>query len=248
MADILKPIVVDVTDGAPVVRVDISNVTTEVSYVPDIARWHPDYLGLRNIFDGYKGEDLSGLDLSKIAPKKVGGLDNYADYANNGMFARSGDGIATLKYADCSELVRIAESATGGSQICNRLFGNASNLETVTKLENLICADGKFFYSMFGSCKKLTTISLPNLQGGENIRTTERMFSGCTKLQRLDIRSFRILKDDGRKNITYYTWMFDGVPNGCLIIVKDDATRKFIQGTMGYSNLTNIKIPSELNE
>lgn len=242
MADLLKPIVVDVTDGAPVVSVDISNVTTEVSYVPDIARWHPDYLGLREIFYDYRGEDLSGLDLSKIAPKKVGGLENY-------FYGIFGEGAAhALKHADCSELVRIAESAIDGSQICNKLFDYASNLETVTGLENLICADGKYFYKMFSSCKKLTTISLPNFQGGEGIYTTEQMFSGCSKLQRLDIRSFRILNDDGRKNITQYGKMFDGVPNKCLIIVKDDATRKFIQGTMGYSNLTNIKIPSELNE
>lgn len=210
-----------------------------------ITRWHPDYLNLRELFDDYKGEDLSGLDLSKIAPKKVGGLENYYEYADCRIF---GPGIAhTLKHADCSELVRIAESAIGGSQICNKLFGNALSLETVTGLENLICADGKLFYGMFGNCKKLTTISLPNLQGGEDMRTSESMFYGCSKLQRLDIRSFRILKDDGRLNIDYYSRMFDGVPDKCLIIVKDDATRKFIQGTMGYSNLTNIKIPSEIN-
>lgn len=246
MADISKPIVVDVTDGAPVVRVDISNVTTEVSYVPDIARWHPDYLGLKNIFEKYEGEDLSGLDLSKIAPKKVGGLGDF-----DRIFSSR---IASLKHADRSELVRIAESATDGSQICKKLFSDASNLETVTGLESLICADGKYFYRMFGSCKKLTTINLPNFQGGggnkydRGIYTTQEMFSGCSSLQRLDIRSFRILKDDGSSNIYYYDRMFDGVPNKCLIIVKDDATRKFIQGTMGYSNLTNIKIPSELNE
>lgn len=243
MGDIVKPIVVNVTDGAPVVSVDVSNVTTEVSYVPDIARWHPDYLGLEDIFYGYRGEDLSGLDLSKIAPKKVGGLDGSTPH---GIF--SGGTAVTLKQADCSELVRIAESAIDGSQICNNLFCHASNLETVTGLENLICADGRFFYRMFSDCKKLTTISLPNLQGGEYMYTTEQMFSGCSGLKRLDIRSFRILNDDGGSNVSQYRWMFDGVPNKCLIIVKDDATRKFIQGTMGYSNLTNIKIPSELNE
>lgn len=242
MADLAKPIVVNVTDDAPVVSVDVSNVTTEVSYVPDITRWHPDYLGLKEIFYAYRGEDLSGLDLSKIAPKEVGGLGGSSPY---GIFGN--EAAYALKHADCSELARIAESAINGSQICNNLFHGASNLETVTGLENLICADGRFFYRMFSDCKKLTTISLPNLQGRYNIFTTEQMFSGCSKLQRLDIRSFRILNDDGRKNIDQYGRMFDGVPNNCRIIVKDDSTRKFIQGTMGYSNLTNIKIPSEIN-
>ena len=241
MADILKPIVVNVTDDAPVVSVDISNVTIEVSYVPDITRWHPDYLGVKEIFSDYRGEDLSGLDLSKIAPKRVGGF-GASPY---GIF--SGAATSRFKRADCSELVRIAESAIGGSIICNNLFNNASNLETVTGLENLICADGRYFQRMFGGCEKLTMISLPNLQGSKSIYITEQMFSGCSGLQRLDIRSFRILEDDGQSNISQYRWMFDGVPNKCLIIVRDDATRKFIQGTMGYSNLTNIKIPSEIN-
>ena len=69
------------------------------------------------------------------------------------------------------------------------------------------------------------------------------MFYNCSSLTKLDIRNFDFSNISIDQYQTNYKNAFYGIPNDCLIIVKDDTQRTWI--TSKFSNLTNIKTIAE---
>lgn len=94
---------------------------------------------------------------------------------------------------------------------------------------------------MFTGCKKLTELDLSNFETTA-LTNIGSMFSGCTSLTKLDVRKFEF------NNITTYNYLFgsssnSNVPDDCLIIVKDDTQKTWIE--TNFSRLTNVQTASE---
>ena len=81
---------------------------------------------------------------------------------------------------------------------------------------------------------KIKKINLSNLLCSGSNNTTNHMFSGCTQLEELDMSSFEF------SALSSYTSMFDKVPANCLIYVKDQTEKTWLE--TNFSNLTNIQI------
>ena len=89
---------------------------------------------------------------------------------------------------------------------------------------------------MFYQCTNLTEIDLSFLIA-KPLRV-ERMFGGCTKLQRIDIRNLNL------SNITNYKDnMLSSVPTTCKIYVKDSANKQWFNTY--FPNYTNVIIAGE---
>lgn len=92
-----------------------------------------------------------------------------------------------------------------------------------------------FYYARF------TELDLSMLTA-TNITKTNYMFGYCTALTKLDMRNLEF------NNVTSSTNMFGssasyGVPDNCLIIVKDQTQKTWI--TTNFSRLTNVQTVAE---
>lgn len=86
---------------------------------------------------------------------------------------------------------------------------------------------------MFSYCSELTALDLSSFNTS-NVTNMSSMFSSCYGLQHLDISNFDFT------NVTSYDYMFDGVPENCEILVKDETAKEWI--TSKFTNLTNVKV------
>ena len=98
--------------------------------------------------------------------------------------------------------------------------------------------------SMFTNNRTAKELDLSSFETPELINTYQ-MFYRATKLEKIDMRNFDF------SNVTTHTNMFGnsssmGVPDDCLIIVKDDTQKTWI--TSKFSRLTNVKTVAELGE
>lgn len=127
-------------------------------------------------------------------------------------------------------------SKVNGFQTTFRFCSSLTSLD----LTSWDVSSGTNFVGMFKGCTGLTSLDLSNFEA-PNVTRVEEMFSGCTNLMRLDIRKFNCSRIT---TASYYKDMFLNVPNNCLIIVKDNTMKNWV--TSKFSNLTNVKTPSEL--
>ena len=134
---------------------------------------------------------------------------------------------------------------------------------TEIDLSNFDTSNVTSMKEMFRGCVNLSTLDFSGFDT-RNVQTMEGMFRGCEQgLTELDLSTFEtpnltrtidmflycwhLTKLDIRKmtfdNVTNYTTMFNGIPNNCEIIVKDDTQKSWI--TSKWSNLTNVKTVAE---
>lgn len=97
------------------------------------------------------------------------------------------------------------------------------------------------FDSMFSNCVNLKEIDVSVLSF-DSASTARSMFYGCTSLEKIDIRNFEFTQ----MLSSYRSNMFSGVPDNCLIIVKNETEKN--QVLRNYSNLTNVKTVEEYEE
>ena len=122
----------------------------------------------------------------------------------------------------------------------SNMFYGCEQLETLD-VSNFDVAKVTNFSNMFGACVKLTELDLSSFHTKTNAFFTS-MFYYCTSLTRLDIRNFDFT--NAFTGSMFGNSASDGVPNNCLIIVKDDDTKTLLQNS--FSRLTNIKTVAEL--
>lgn len=115
------------------------------------------------------------------------------------------------------------------------MFSACGNL-TEINLTNIVSEHIKSTYQMFGTCIALKKANLRGLNC-TNLTSAGNMFYNCLALEYVDIRNLDL------SNLSSYNNMFENVPNNCLIIVKNEASRTKIKKK--YSNLTNIKTLEE---
>ena len=147
----------------------------------------------------------------------------------------------------CSKLTTIIGLDTLGEDITmfststdlTYMFANCTSLETISISNWQNCTLGGSLFNFCYGCSSLTSANLQSING--SIEAINGAFNGCTSLTSLDLRNADL------STITYsHKWSdaFTGVPDNCEIIVKDEASKNAILSH--YSNLTNIKLVSEL--
>jgi surface protein len=94
-------------------------------------------------------------------------------------------------------------------------------------------------YYLFTNAINLTELDLSSWYT-PNLTEITAMFSNCRSLTRLDIRNFIF------DNVVSYRNAFSGVNANCLIIVKDDTQKTWLN--TNFPELANVKTVSELNE
>lgn len=90
---------------------------------------------------------------------------------------------------------------------------------------------------MFSQCSSLTSLDLSSFVTSK-VTNMQAIFYSCKSLQKLDIRNFDF------SLVSTYGNMFNSVPAGCEIIVKDDGARSWVLARR--SDLTNVKTVAEL--
>ena len=138
-----------------------------------------------------------------------------------------------------------------GSELNNELLNlDTSNLSTMATMfyycDNLVILNVSNFNTnnvnnmryMFYSCNHLINLDLSNFDTSK-VTDMSYMFANCEKLQTLDIRNFNF------SNVTTHAGMFNSVPSDCLIIVADDAAKRWILNK--FDRLTNVKTIGEFN-
>lgn len=82
---------------------------------------------------------------------------------------------------------------------------------------------------MFYNCSYLTKIDMSKVN--RSLYKTSSMFSGCSNLTLIDIRGL----DWTTASTGYRSGIFDSVPTACPIIVKDEASRNWLQSYVSSS-------------
>lgn len=162
--------------------------------------------------------------------------------------------------------IDVSEWDTSNVTTMASMFSYASDI-TSLNLSNFNTINVKSMTSMFRSCSGLTYLDLSNFNTTSIDKSDQgmsSMFYGCSSLVELNISNFTISQDlnissmfyDCRKlqkidarnmnfsTSTSYSYMFENVPTTCLIIVKDDTEKSWVQKRAG-SSYTNIKTLAE---
>jgi surface protein len=184
------------------------------------------------VIDYWNKEKASGVGSSsfsiplhlRIIPKKIN-----ASYISSlsGTFRN----YYSLEEADFSEWEF--------HQTVNNLNGTFYGCRVLKKVDitNLNTINVTDMGSMFYNCKSLESLDLSNFNTA-NVTKMGSMFERCSSLQKLDIRNFTF------DNVTSYSYIFDGIPVDCEIIVKSDTERDWVLARR--SDLTNVKTVAEL--
>lgn len=187
----------------------------------------------------------------------------------SGYFSTTSSGGMGI-FEGCSSVETIDLSPIKLISGCNAMFKNCTSLKSITGLENLVedyQSSSTPLQSMFEGCTLLENINVSNWQnctiGGNmmfmclncsslknanlqsingDVLNLNSSFRGCSSLEILDLRNANL------STVASYGWnrAFTDVPSNCEIIVKDQASKDAILSH--FSNLTNIKLVSELTE
>ena len=115
------------------------------------------------------------------------------------------------------------------------LFSGCINLQLVD-FSNFNASNTARMDGMFSGCAKLKELDLSSFYT-PSLNRTPSMFADCTSLEKIDMRNFVF------SGVTNFSGMFSNVPNNCLIIVKDNEQKAWIN--TNFSNLTNVKTVEE---
>jgi len=158
--------------------------------------------------------DVSGLITTKVT--------NMSNMFKDQTVLTTINGIENL---DTSSVTNMGYLFNNCRSLTTLSFGNSWNVTKVTSMTD-----------MFNNCVNLTTLDLSTFSTSA-LGDTRRMFSGCTSLEKIDMRNFNF------SNLSSTNAMFLNVPNNCLIIVKDNTAKTWMNNN--FSNLTNVKTVAE---
>ena len=172
---------------------------------------------MQYVFANYQGEeiDLSNFNTSNITT------------------------MASAFY-ECPNLVTIKGlNSMSISSTCSfqTMFYYCTSIKEID-LSNIQLMNG-MLTGMFNGCSSLQTINLKNASFTNTSRNLQNMFNGCSSLQLLDIRNWDFTKVGGNSGA------FNGVPNNCEIIVKDETAKTWF--STNWSNLTIVKVATNNN-
>ncbi len=192
--------------------------------------------------------DLKSLDLSAFNTQNVtnmSGMFNGSRLLENlnlsGFNTSKVSNMESMFYG-CNALETIDLSNFNTENVTSfaNMFYNCYKFETLD-LSSFKAPKVNNMGSMFNNCGKLKYVDLSGIETN-TLRNTTYMFYQCKKMEFIDIRGIDLTK------ITSYSNMFGnteyvGIPNNCLIIVKDDDSKSW--AISKFSRLTNVKTVAE---
>lgn len=129
----------------------------------------------------------------------------------------------------CFSLINAEVLNLGTVTTAEGIFGDCGKLETV-KIS--FTANNCGFYQAFKGCNAVKEIDMSGVIGTAS--KIGYMFRRCSSLEKLDISRLDIT------SASTNTGTFENVPADCLILVKDEANKTFIENN--WSSLTNVQI------
>lgn len=191
---------------------------------PSVEKYAPRYLR----FSGYTGTELN-YELANLDTSNITTFSNmFSNCANLTSFILEDLNTSNVTNIDylfqsCSLLTSVVLRNLDISNITSMvyMFSGCKVLNSVV-FDNIDTSKITEMRNMFSSCSTTTSLDLSTLDTS-SVTDMYNMFNGCTSLQFLDIRKFDF------SNVTRNTGMFTGVPSNCVIIVKDDTSRRWIQ-------------------
>ena len=205
---------------------------------------------------GGSGLDWTALGYSEIPPTEQEIYNHALEIKNNwttGNKLNEDDKLNYVPLIDCSNVtdgtlffynnptLRYVPALNMTSVKDCRFMFNECPLLTHTDFKNFDTTNVTRMDSMFASCKSLEELDLSSFYT-PNLTRVGSMFYLCSKLKKIDMRNFSLTQIT---NSSYYSNMFNGVPDDCLIIVKDNTEKSWI--TTKFANLTNVKTVDEYN-
>jgi hypothetical protein len=201
--------------------------TTETQIIQADVEYH----GLRKV-------TVNAMIPPKYAPKYISfynytGVQLDAELANLDV-----SNMTTLQYMfySCKQLLRADTSRFVNENITSvaNMYASCSVLEEIN-LSNLNAKNITTLSAICSNCSKLEKADLSGLHGKPTSISTS--FQGCRLLMHLDIRNLDLT------GCTSYSSAFLTVPTSCLIIVKDEASKTWLNSN--FSTLTNVKTLAE---
>ena len=226
---------------------NLTNITLNGFDTSKVANASYMFSGCSNIVN----MDLSVLDLSSLT-NLAGMFNNCSKLENVDLSSATNTKITSLGnlFQNCTKLttfkIPIIDNANVSCSFSNMFYGCSSLVNA--DLTNIKTTNTRYVGQMFYNCSNLHSVDLSNFYSPSSMINAGSMFYGCTSLTRIDMRSFDF-SNIGSTSSSYYNNMFgssasNGVPNGCLIIVKDDTSKSWI--TNKFPRLTNVKTVAEL--
>ena len=122
-------------------------------------------------------------------------------------------------------------------------FNNSGISKVIMKDCELKSGDITDVSSMFQNCSRLKEVDISSMCKNKTTSyiNMAQMFNGASSLEKVDMRNFRFTLV--RNTTGYYNNAFNGVPSNCLIIVKDDAEKQWLNDK--FPALTNVQTVSE---
>lgn len=115
------------------------------------------------------------------------------------------------------------------------LFQNCSNLREIDA-SGINTTTITTLKSTFYNCKRLKELDLSSWNT-TILTSMNNTFDGCNSLQKLDVRNFIFT------NVTNKSSTFNGVPTNCLIIVKDQSQKTWMNTY--FASYTNVQTVAE---
>ena len=160
-----------------------------------------------------------------------GGGGETSDVLTNIITENGGNSYRANQLLKKVENIEISDSITSFYQ----MFGYCLNLEILT-FKNVPVTRITNFGNAFRGCSKLVELDLSNFEVSPTL--IDYCFSDCTNLQKIDVRNFDF------SLVTNKTFPFDNVSANCLIIVKDNTQKAWINSN--FPAMTNVKTVAEL--
>lgn len=125
----------------------------------------------------------------------------------------------------------------------NAVFYECRNLEKANLSSLYDVADGTNIPNIFDGCINLKEVDLSNFNPTYTVNYAMQIFSKCTSMEKIDMSSFDFSKIVGSTSNMFGANASTGVPDNCLILVKDQTQKNWIN--TNFSRLTNVQIKSE---
>lgn len=200
--------------------------------------------GVWKVPDGTKFKNSTFSSISGIDTSEVTSMQDFFSGCSN---------LTTIPNLDFHLVTNFSSTFQSCSSLTNVDFSNSQFSTNISRMTNMFSACTSLeeadlstlgttpsnlgLSSVFYGCTKLKKVNLSNF-APSGYNSTSSMFQNCTSLEELDISSMNF------NNIGVYTsYMFTGVPDNCLILVKDQTAKDWF--TTNWSNLTNVQIKSE---
>ena len=219
-----------------------------------------------NVLDGYNAYTNSGIiqgnlfsDNETSMQTAIPAVENYLKNLNT--YTSLTDCSSLYEGFTGTQIKTLSLLNTSNVTLMGSMFRTCRNLTSID-LSTLDTGNVISMAGMFRTCTSLTSIDLSDIDT-TSLRNMDSMFYGCTNLTSIDFSS--LITATTRSEYTFYnctslmsldirnfdisnaintTGMFTNVPTDCLIIVKDNTAKTWMNTT--FPSLTNVKTPEEM--